>query len=186
MRGKLAGGLLALPLTLALACAGCGKGDEGPGVATAGGAAGAKPVASAEAELSDSDRQIKFTECMRENGVDMPDPEPGGGVRFRMGGDMDRNKMQEAMAKCRQYLPNGGEPPKMDAEQIENMRKMAQCMRENGVPDFPDPDADGRLMIRSGEGGPRMDDDAMRAAMEKCRQLAPNMGRGARFDGGTR
>ncbi|HYU66587.1 MAG TPA: hypothetical protein VEK09_07515, partial [Jatrophihabitantaceae bacterium] len=49
----------------------------------------------------------------------------------------------------------------------------AQCMRTNGVPDFPDPDANGRFSLSHGEGGVDQDDPTFRAAAEKCRALAP-------------
>ena len=47
--------------------------------------------------------------------------------------------------------------------------RFAQCIRDNGVPDFPDPDASGRF---SGSVHDK-DDPALRAALEKCRDLAP-------------
>jgi hypothetical protein len=179
MGRRLAGGLFILPAMLALAVAGCGKSEEGSGVATAGGAAGARPTASASAaSLSDDERRLKFAQCMRENGVDMPDPEPGeGGVKVRLGGDIDPAKAQAAMEKCRSYLPNGGQPRKLDPQQVENMRKLAQCMRENGVPEFPDPQPDGTMKIDASMfGGKGPDDPTFKAAMEKCQQYAPKMG----------
>ena len=49
----------------------------------------------------------------------------------------------------------------------------AQCMRENGVPDFPDPDAQGRLR---GAGHEQQDTPEFRAAMEACRGKLPGGG----------
>lgn len=177
---QLAGTLLALPLMLSLAVAGCGRSDDTQGVATAGG--GGDPAASASASpgnLNDAERQIQFAQCMRENGVDVPDPEPGAdGPRFRFGGgDNDPQKIQAAMEKCRHLLPNGGERRALNPEQVEQMRKLATCMRENGVPDFPDPDAEGRLNLDLKNFD--RNDPKMKAAFEKCRDLAPEvMGRG--------
>jgi len=56
---------------------------------------------------------------------------------------------------------------------VEQMRKFSQCMRDNGVPDFPDPDADGRLR---GPGHDREGDPKFRAAQEKCREKLPGGG----------
>jgi hypothetical protein len=176
MRRRLAGGLLVLPAVLALALAGCGKPADSASVATAGGGGGANPSASATATLSDSERQLKFAQCMRDNGVDMPDPEAGGKAgAIRVGGDGDPSKTKAAMDKCRSYLPNGGEAVKLDPAQAENMRKMSQCMRENGVPNFPDPDADGRIQFDIGLLGIDRNDPKLKAAMEKCQQYAPKM-----------
>ena len=49
----------------------------------------------------------------------------------------------------------------------------AQCMRENGVPAFPDPDAEGRFR---GVGHEQQDNPKYRAAVEACRQKLPGAG----------
>jgi hypothetical protein len=46
-------------------------------------------------------------------------------------------------------------------------------MRDNGLPDFPDPDADGRLR---GVGHEQQDNPTYRAAMETCRGKLPGGG----------
>ncbi|MFC6015593.1 hypothetical protein ACFP2T_05215 [Plantactinospora solaniradicis] len=180
MRRRTSGTWLALPLALGLALAGCGGPDSGTGVATAGGGPEAGPTASASAAaLSNEDRQREFAKCMRENGVDMPDPEPGqGGIRIERRAGDDGAKMEAAMQKCRSLLPNGGEGMKLDAEQIEQVRQMAKCMRENGVPNFPDPNADGTIDFQAGSGFDR-EDPKFQAAMEKCRGNFPIRVRGS-------
>ncbi len=175
MRRRMSGTWLVLPLTLGLAIAGCAKPENGTGVATAGGGgAEAGPTASASAAaVSDDDRRLQFAKCMRENGVDMPDPEPGqGGIRIQRNPGGDPAKTQAAMEKCRSLLPNGGAAPKLDAEQVEQLRQLAKCMRENGVPSFPDPEADGTINFQLGSGIKR-DDPKFQAAMEKCRADVP-------------
>src|SRR5262247_1004928 len=59
------------------------------------------------------------------------------------------------------------------ADRREAGRLYAQCMRDNGVPDFPDPDADGRLR---GPGHETQADPKFRPAMETCRQQLPGGG----------
>lgn len=69
---------------------------------------------------------------------------------------------------------DGGEADS-EAEIEEQALEFSQCMRENGVPDFPDPEIeDGRLQMRI-EGG-EMDQDAMEKAQEECEDLAPRGG----------
>jgi hypothetical protein len=66
-----------------------------------------------------------------------------GGMSIQIqGGPGDMAKIDAAQEACREFAPFGGDgtAPAPDPEMEENMRKFAQCMRDNGVPDFPDPD----------------------------------------------
>jgi hypothetical protein len=48
-------------------------------------------------------------------------------------------------------------------------------MRENGVPDFPDPQADGGIRIQAGPGtGIDPDSQAFKDAQAKCEQYMPS------------
>jgi len=146
-----------------LLLAGCSAGSDGPGVASAGGArsAGASPAPSADADGR------AFARCMREQGIDVPDPEPGqGGLRILgQARGNDPAKTQAAVEACRHLLPNGGELPRLDGEQLERAREFAKCMREHGV-DMPDPDADGRLRLPDNID---VTDPKLREAAEACR-----------------
>ncbi len=173
MRPRASRTLLVLPLLLGLAVTGCaGNDQDGEQVATAGGGTpAASPTASA-VQVSDEDRQREFAKCMRENGMpDFPDPEPGGGggFRVRVPAGQDREKAQAAMEKCRSLMPNGGKPMKLDPEQVEKVRQLARCMRENGVPNFPDPGPDGAIELK-GDAGFDPQSPTTRDALEKCRQ----------------
>ena len=100
------------------------------------------------------DGALKFARCMRENGVDMPDPKTDeNGMVVIEGGrkpddapfeDPDFKKADEA---CRKHLQNAL-PPKLSEEEQKEFKDKAlahaRCMREQGI-DFPDP--------RIGEGG---------------------------------
>ena len=129
---------LSLGLLLAASCAlaGCADADRTrDGVASGNGtrvAGGASATASARPDLA------KWTKCLRDNGVDVQDPEPGGAVTL----PMDSPATRQAMEKCRQY--EGGERGSTgfdpnDPAQQEQRRKFAKCMRDAGV-DWPDPD----------------------------------------------
>jgi hypothetical protein len=175
-------------VTTAIALVGCG-GDknDGDGVATAGGT----PTSSATGDSSNTgasegdmaDQMRRFASCMREQGIDMPDPEVDseGRVRMQVGGGPgeggappDRERFAAAQKACQQYLPNGGEPPKLDPEQVEQARQFAKCMRENGVPDFPDPQADGGIRLEAGPGtGLDPNSQAFKDAEAKCEQYMP-------------
>ena len=163
-------GAVALAGALALGgLAGCG-GDPGTGIATARGPG--DPTGEAEptggpSDLDMEERMLKFAQCMRDNGVDMPDPEFDGNGGFGVqigGGDTSPEEVEQAMQACREYAPNGGEPPgPPDPEMQERMLKFAQCMRDNGVEAFPDPD--GAMMRLDRAVG---EDPDFEAAQEKC------------------
>jgi hypothetical protein len=62
---------------------------------------------SAEDRAEMRDRMVKFSACMREHGVDLPDPGSGGGAQtFRF--DRDDPKVSKATEACRDKLPQGG------------------------------------------------------------------------------
>ncbi|OLB81320.1 MAG: hypothetical protein AUI14_03750 [Actinobacteria bacterium 13_2_20CM_2_71_6] len=175
-------GSIAVPLVLALALSGCGGAKQHTGVASAGGSgkasASAKPVDLAE-------QQRRFTQCMRSHGMDMPDPVPagsggsgggGGGGIVEFGdpakGGPDPGKVDAAMKACREFLPNGGEPPKMDPAQVEKARQFSKCVREHGFPNFPDPDANGMMKIEPGNGFD-LSDPKFQAAQKDCEKFMP-------------
>jgi hypothetical protein len=88
-----------------------------------------------------ADRAVQFSECMRENGVpDFPDPVDGR-ITLRAGGDPAA--MQAAQQACQKLAPQGRADPQMQGQII----AFSECMRDNGVPDFPDPQGPGRLLI---------------------------------------
>ena len=168
--------LTAVPLLLLAALAACGGGgEEGPGVATVGNAASASASPDPSAPAADEEeRKRQFTQCMRDEGVEIAD-EGGPGQNFRAQGD--KQKMHRAMEKCRKYLPNGGEQEKPSAEDLEKLREYAKCMRANGIPSFPDPDPEtgnfnGEAMREAG-----VSKDDIPEADEKCRDKLPRGGK---------
>jgi hypothetical protein len=156
------------------------NGKKDNGVATAGGTASHSPGASPAASW---DGGVQFAKCMRENGVpDFPDPQVdaggGGGMTMTMPEGADRQKVQAATEKCRQFMPNGGQAPKLSAEQLEAARKMSQCMRDHGITNFPDPQADGGIMITQGPDSTDLspDNPKFKAAQQACSQYMPSGG----------
>jgi hypothetical protein len=126
------------------------------------------------ASSGDRDQAIAYAQCMRENGVpDFPDPDASGrfrGVGHEAQGDPAFEAAQEA---CRDLAP-GGEHEKLgDPAFVEQMREFSQCMRDNGLADFPDPDSEGRLR---GSGHEQQNDPQYQAAFETCRGKLPGGG----------
>ncbi|WP_253888390.1 hypothetical protein [Actinokineospora diospyrosa] len=57
---------------------------------------------------------------------------------------------------------------------VEQSREMARCMRENGVPDFPDPDETGGIRIEADkDGGLNPESPEFKAAEQKCDRFLP-------------
>jgi hypothetical protein len=176
--------LLALA-ALVLALAACGSDedadDDGGAVASiaeeptdSDTAASGEPAADTASD--DEDRQaalLKYTSCMRDNGVDMEDPVPGEPFRLEVRRSKDGNSTFEKAQKACQKLLKGavGEPSAEDRERMrEAGLKFAKCMRAEGI-DMPDPEADGGMLFKAGEGGIDPEDPTFQKAQKKCQPL---------------
>lgn len=146
-------------LLLVVMLAACSANAAGPsGVASLESeGTGAESSAEPSASLDPETAQLEFAKCMREHGIDMPDPEtaPGGGFTQRIEVDKDgAEKMRAAQEACDQFLDQAGGPRReMDPGQLDKLVEFAQCMREHGV-DMPDPATDGKggIFFRSNGG----------------------------------
>lgn len=98
------------------------------------------PTSNTEAGKGDGD-PVKFTKCLRENGVDIPDIDPMKGS-FSIPNAEDP-AVQAALEKCKPLLGAGAQDG--GGKQVAVLTKLAACMRKNGYPNFPDPDAKGGL-----------------------------------------
>ena len=168
------------------ACAGPNSGP-GDGVASIK-AAGDKQTGSEQddkrdkAETNPEEAMLAFARCMREHGIDMPDPDTSGDgpgvVTFRAGAagtkiDADTSKFQEAHEACQHLMDDIG-PLTLSPEQQQEMQDQAlafsRCMRDHGV-DMPDPsfDGEGHVMMRIGpDDGLDPSDPKFEAAQLAC------------------
>jgi hypothetical protein len=129
---------------------------------------------------------VKFSQCMRANGVSQfPDPDASGSLTIDgvvNGSSLDPNSaaFQQAISACKNLEPSGFMGNTRSVQQQEAALKFAQCMRDNGVPDFPDPTADGPLIdttrIPSMAGKDPRTDPGFNAALQKCRGFASAAG----------
>lgn len=149
-----------IPAALALTLAGCG-GTEEPAVATA--ASAGAPAVSAEVTADPITQYVEaqraWVKCLRDAGIDAPDPDAKGRVAFDKA-DARTPAFEAAQTKCASLstvVPDGiEEKPPLTAEDAQRHRDYATCIRQNGVPDFPDPDSAGEWTSSAGE-------DALRA-----------------------
>jgi hypothetical protein len=139
------------------------------------------------ASLSPEDAMLAYAKCMREHGVDMPDPQPGGqgGVAFRLDSDgIDRETFEAAQEACGDLVQGGFGPGRtLSPEDQDALVEFAACMREHGI-DMPDPQtAGGGGAVRIGGDGLDPGSPEFQDAMEACQELMPGGGPGG--DGGS-
>jgi hypothetical protein len=151
------GRVAVLAMIIGVLLAGCGNpGYTGKKVATL--RTEGKPAPTEQAK-SDEDRNREFDKCMAEHCVVLPKSREDA-ENFQP----DLDAMRTAEEACRDLLPNGGQPPPLDAKQLDEMRTQAKCMREHGV-DVPDPDPNNPYPV-FGNGGE--DAETMQKAFEAC------------------
>lgn len=169
---------------LAVTLAACGSAEQNSDkVASAGRPTSSQSHAADAKQASAGDGKdpfLKFTQCMRDNGVDMPDPDANGGVVVD-GSKVDRETYQAAEKACQKDLPNGGEMQQMPAEYLNKLRAHAQCMRDHGLPKYPDPSPDGAVTFDTKDVDPRT--PAFEAAEKACKDKMPSMEEAARAGG---
>ncbi len=178
-------GLLAALAMVALIIAGCsdvsastGSSDGNNTVATA------PAVTGSDNTTSNREQAVKFAECMRSNGVkEFPDPNASGQLTIESivnGSSLDTNSstFKRAMSACKDLEPPGFTGNKRSPEQQAAGLRFAQCIRDNGVKDFPDPLPEGplidttRIPSTARSGGMSI----LHAAMSKCRNFAAAAG----------
>ena len=158
---------LAAIAVLAIGAAACGGAKAG-GVASLGGTtttttSARQASSNANAKEQFRDAMLDYARCMREHGVDMPDPtfddSGAGGGNFKVVGGAPGNAKDDAsfeaaqkacqpiMDKAEQDMPRPS--PEEEAKMRDQALAMARCMREHGV-DMPDPtfDDSGRASIQ--------------------------------------
>jgi hypothetical protein len=157
---------LALIVMVALISAGCSSAPAGTG-----GGAGNNTAANLA-------KAVKFAQCMRANGVSaFPDPDASGqltidGVANGSSVDTSSPAFTQAISACKDLEPAGFMGHQRSPEQQKVALKFAQCMRDDGVPDFPDPTPNGPLIDTTripsvGDRDPHSI-PALQAAMAKC------------------
>lgn len=162
-RGTTAASIL-LAATLLAACAA----PSGSGIPDAGEPA---PTQTAAAEPD----AHAYAECMRENGVEMSDPDPTTGLPV-LGDSVDPESatFEAAHDTCGDLLP-GGIRGETDEHDLAAYLEFAACMRENGLPDFPDPQPGGEGGL-FGDAGVDRTSPEFQSALEACGDILSGAG----------
>ncbi|MFE0652849.1 hypothetical protein ACFVZH_30180 [Streptomyces sp. NPDC059534] len=183
--------LAAAAAVAVFALTGCGGGgdDEAGKIPTAGdgtssGTSAGTSAGTGKASGSGKDEVAAYVDgrrawvkCLRENGVDAPDPDANGQVDLGDGAALKKNPaFLKASRECSSVSPPVPEEierrlaPKLTPEQIRTQFAFADCMQKNGAPDFPDPEPDGNVY------GDVQWDSTTAAAKRAARTCAPIIG----------
>jgi hypothetical protein len=163
--------LMALLGALPLAAAACSK-PSNSGIPTAADSAGATSRPSTTGD------RVAFARCMRQHGVNVPDPTPG---QADWGPEPDGPEpagWDAAFKACKQLLPASDLPEstRPTPQELEALRAFAVCMRAHDI-DMSDPTPTGNMTI-----GGRLEhvtraqlqnDPGFKAAEAACRDKLP-------------
>jgi hypothetical protein len=95
--------LLAVPF-LAVVLTACGATADDGGVATArDGKATPTASASSSAPADQRETALKFAQCMRQHGIDMPDPSADGRIDVNVPPGTPEQKVKEAHEACKEF-----------------------------------------------------------------------------------
>src|SRR5689334_4174604 len=137
--------LLPVAAALALALGACGSSGD--------------PSGSTNRQDKAFDGALKFSKCMRDHGVDFPDPQRvgAGGIKLTAKNINPNDPNTKAAQKaCQKYMEVGGGEtldPQKRAQLQQAALKYARCMRQHGV-DMPDPKMTGKGGLTFQAGGP--------------------------------
>lgn len=106
----------------------------------------------------DEPSAVSYAACLREHGLNVPDPDASGALAMPEGYDRNDPAVLAAEQACADQLPTVTEEQR--AANDDEMLAMARCMRENGV-DIADP-INGEVRI------PMVDQEALDSALEVC------------------
>jgi hypothetical protein len=157
-------GLAAMLAAAAVALAACG-GD---------GSAAPTPTTGS----SNFGKALAFSKCMRSHGVpDFPDPNSSGVFVQQNGGPSQSESqpvLRAAQQACQHLMPSGGGPGSLTQGQKQQMERQAlkfvRCMRAHGLPNMPDPKADGQITLPPDMNG---NSPQVKTAQQACQSLQP-------------
>jgi hypothetical protein len=168
---------------VAVLSAGCGGTRSSGGTDTAAAPAGTGS-SGGNSTATTREKAVKFAECMRANGVGaFPDPDASGEFTIDAianGSSVDTGSaaFAQALGACKDLEPPGFTGTKVTPRQRTARLEFARCVRDNGVPDFPDPAPNGplvdtnRIPSAATTGGMSI----LNVAMQKCHQYASAAG----------
>ena len=97
-------------------------------------------------EVTFEEGVLDFAQCMREEGINFPDPtfDIDGNPQFDNVDVDNEDEFEEAFTNCEDILRNAlpeqfDLDPEVEAALVDASLEFSQCMREEGISNFPDP-----------------------------------------------
>jgi hypothetical protein len=168
------------PIVMVALISGCGSSTPAQtSSATSSASAAGSADAGGTKKASERDEAVKFAECMRGHGLsDFPDPNASG--EFVYGISVSPAVWERILGECKYLQPPGTLSAKRSPAQQSAALRFAQCVRENGVKDFPDPE-NGQPLVDTNRipssnlpGGMTI----LNAAIQKCHGVMAEAARG--------
>jgi hypothetical protein len=164
---------IAIATGVLLVLAGCSAGHPGATHATPSPSGSAQFLAIAH----------EAAQCMRQHGIpDFPDPilDANGQISLPEGPGSDRIKQEinanpDAQHACEPIfdrIPTSAvhSGAAVSPQDVPKLLAFAQCLRRNGIPEWPDPKADGSFPISGTPLATEGKSPRLRAAIQACRQ----------------
>jgi hypothetical protein len=148
------------------------------GLTACGGGDGSQNTGPGTLSKAQQDQSQKFSACMRQHGIDVPDnpggrpsakPAGGGNAVVPLSGSSV--KIEAARAACAKYAPSQEAGEDVTAADQDRALKKAECLRKQGI-NAKDPKP-GTVEI-SVEEGPGDTPDKLVAAYTTCNKQVPN------------
>jgi hypothetical protein len=160
----------AVLVAAALLLAGCSGGPGGP-------TSSSSPSASAHVNAQAA--MLAVSRCMRAHGYpSFPDPVQGPDGQWDWPPVVDHLSVSTAcdqLVRQAKAANRQNDPQKVDAATLGKLRQYAQCMRQHGVPDWPDPTGIGSFKLPP-RLQPRSAESLWRDADSQCHQFIPAKG----------
>ncbi|GHJ54288.1 hypothetical protein Nm8I071_35950 [Nonomuraea sp. TT08I-71] len=158
----------------------------GAGGCDRGGAASGAPSPSASASVSRQQLLAlgqEWVQCLRDHGLPrMPDADlsPEGYLQFPPQGGYewktDLRSHPRAIEACKsiedRYPPTAFRPKaQLSSEDVRKLGEYARCIREHGIPEFPDPNSAGEFDLTGTPLADGVPPQRMNPAAQACRQV---------------
>lgn len=140
------------------------------------GANAAKPSPTPDPQKA----MLAYAQCMRDHGVNLPDPGSGGSGPVQL--NVDPTTMDAAQNACKSKLKGQNLNTMSAAEQArmrDSLIKFSQCMRAHGI-NLPDPtfNANGATIRGGPDSGIDPNSAEFQAAQKACQKNLPAKGQG--------
>jgi hypothetical protein len=163
---------LVAALVAAVALAACSDSSDESSPSPSSGGSSASSATSNEQDAA----RVKLTQCLREQGIDVPDAQETREL-FAQLSPAERARMEDAMAgPCRRYASQafGDTHDPQSQEFLDALTKFTACLRENGA-DVPDPDPNEPFAVLHSLD---QSDPTIAAALAACQDKLPAAGGG--------